>query len=70
MSRLAERLKRLEVIHGGGIEGIDRLRTEEQMAAWATTLSTPDLDRAIVEVERRLAEHAENTRALRVEGKT
>ena len=31
MSRLADCLKRLEAIHGAGIEDIDRLRTEEQM---------------------------------------
>ena len=31
MSRLADYLKRLEAIHGAGIEDIDRLRTEEQM---------------------------------------
>jgi len=31
MSRLADCLKRLEAIHGAGIEDIDRLRTKEQM---------------------------------------
>ena len=57
MSRLADCFKRLEAIHGAGIRISTDCSRKSKCAAWATTLSTPDLDiRAIVEVERRLAE--------------